>query len=183
MLASRVIRCHQMSMGKRIRMGKWRPDRQKNKMTCRAEGAEVPVFTWNGYLSAADCYGKPGNPCNTPGLWQKKRVWWNMTHASRRSQLVPIIFPSNQKRSTSVFPKWIFSDFSRIENSFGKPMAWTGGQDGFDLSLIIGVTVSLARQYFMNGNRGFIKQAIEPAGFFVKNSRNKVNSKDFNYIK
>lgn len=33
-----------------------------------------------------------------------------MIYASRRSQLVPIIFPLNQKRGRSVFFKGIFSD-------------------------------------------------------------------------
>lgn len=44
----------------------------------------------------------------------------------------PYNLPSNQKRSRSVFFKWIFSDFSRKENSFEKPPAWTWRQNVFD---------------------------------------------------
>lgn len=64
-VTSRVIRCHQMSTGKEGTKGKvgerqgakgrnTHPDNAIGRNQCRAEGTEVPYFSWNGYFPATN---------------------------------------------------------------------------------------------------------------------------------
>ena len=141
-VASRVIICHQMSRRKEKQEGEKAEMREKEvnhtlSKPCRAEGAEVPYFLSETIIFCRVQILETGfSLYYLSAIRQRSRHVYLKRLCVTSVTVSPYNNPSNSKRSRSVFFKWIFSDFSRIENSFGKPTAGTGRQNVWDLSLL-----------------------------------------------